>query len=147
MLTLNTCHSTSRKSTPAGRGGLMKGMGLFSSAIRGEAHPVKIIKNNKKTLFMPVYGKSRIRASYLAVFRSLLTLAHTSYLAFFRSLLVLAYASYLAFFYSPISRHLSETLPLKALCLVSPVGELFNIQIASPGSSTIDSSSQPKSAS
>ena len=29
-------------------------MGLFSSAIRGEANPVKTIKNNKKTLFMPV---------------------------------------------------------------------------------------------
>jgi hypothetical protein len=27
---------------------------LFSRAIRGEAHPVKIIKNNKKTLFMLV---------------------------------------------------------------------------------------------
>jgi hypothetical protein len=37
---------------PAGSGGLIKGMGLFSRAIRGEAHPVKIIKNNKKNLLM-----------------------------------------------------------------------------------------------
>jgi len=27
---------------------------LFSRAMRGEAHPVKIIKNNKKILFMLV---------------------------------------------------------------------------------------------
>ncbi|SVC28795.1 uncharacterized protein METZ01_LOCUS281649, partial [marine metagenome] len=52
VLTLNTCQFTSRKSISAGKGGLTNGMGLFSRAMRGEAHPVKIIKNNKKILFM-----------------------------------------------------------------------------------------------
>ena len=96
----------------------MKGMGLFSSAIRGEAHPVKIIKNNKKTLFMPVYGKPRTRASYLAIFRSLLVLAYASYLAFFRSLLItqsapvirdVALEGYVGIFFSSIENPYSLT--------------------------------------